>query len=101
MEELPYDAHFLVALCAPRRLYLSFASSDIYVDYKSEFLAVTEASKVYKLYGLNGLIAEDRYPEDGDVFSQGEIGMHLRPGLHGVSRRDWQLLIQYRDQYGV
>lgn len=101
VEELPFDAHFLVALCAPRRLYLSLKGQDIYADYKSEFLAAVEASKVYELYGMKGLIAEDRYPEVGEIISDGEIGMHVIPGFHSVGRRDWQLLIEYRNRYGV
>lgn len=101
VEELPYDAHFLVALCAPRRLYLSLSAEDIYADYKSEFLAAAEASKVYQLYGLNGLIADERWPAVNDVFAEGEIGMHLKPGPHAVTAQDWELLIEYREKYGV
>ena len=102
-EEIPLDQHFLQALIAPRHLYISSAVDDEWADYKSEFLAAVEASKVYELLGEKGLLGEDgtteniSYPEVGCKWHQGKIGLHLRPGNHFFSRYDWNQIIAYRN----
>lgn len=100
-EQLPFDAHFLMSLCAPRRIYMCLGQEDVCADQVGEWLAAAETSKVYQLYGLQGFVAPDRLPQENDVMHDGEIGMHIRPGTHYVSRQDWQLAIQYRNRHHV
>ncbi|MBE5732531.1 MAG: hypothetical protein E7353_05765 [Clostridiales bacterium] len=90
-QSLPFDQHCLVALVAPRLVYVGGALEDVWADNDSQFLSCVEASKVWKMYGKDGLICPDRLPVCGDVFTEGEVGFHLRAGTHYQSREDWNV----------
>ncbi len=92
---LPFDQHFLAALTAPRNLYIGSADMDDWADPKGEYLGGMAASPAWELFGLRGLVGEDRPPETGDVFHEGTIGYHLRQGEHYLSRWDWQRYMEY------
>ena len=56
---LPVDAHELVALCAPRPVFISSGSFEVeggWVDAKGMFLGGAYASPVYELLGKRGWI---------------------------------------------
>jgi hypothetical protein len=48
VDDMPMDAHMLVALIAPRPLLLQTGSTDYWSDPKGEFLAAVNAGPVYK-----------------------------------------------------
>ncbi len=100
-EELPFDGHFLLAMCAPRNIYICLGEEDIYADYESEILAALAAGEVYRLYGMDGLVAEDKEITVPAKFPDGKIGMHIRRGTHYVSRHDWSDVMDYRDKHHV
>jgi len=91
----PFDQHFLVACIAPRKLYVGNAVDDVYCDAASEYLACVAASKVYKHLGLKGFVHPDRLPEQGDKFHDGDIGYHLRPGVHAFIPDDWKMFLEF------
>ncbi len=95
--ELPFDQHFVMALVAPRNLYVSSAKEDVWADPQSEFLGAMAANEAYELFGLEGLVTPDEFPKAPAVFHVGQIGYHLRPGTHYLSRYDWERFIEYRD----
>lgn len=97
-EELPFDQHFLLALMAPRYLYVSSASEDEWADPHSELLACVAASPAYELLGTKGLVQEE---QEGRPWHQGHIGYHLRQGTHHLGREDWQQVIAYRDRHHI
>ena len=97
-EELPLDQHMLAALVAPRLLAVSNAVEDTWADPESEFMSLYEASKVYDLLGVPGLVAPAAYPRAGDEFAQGRVGFHLRGGTHFFSREDWQFYMRFLKQ---
>jgi sodium transport system ATP-binding protein len=71
VDKLPFDQHCLVALVAPRLVYVGGALEDVWADNDSQFLSCAEASKVWRLYGKDGMICPDRLPVCGDVFVDG------------------------------
>lgn len=96
---MPFDQHFLLSLVAPRNLYVASASEDLWADPKSEFLSSVAISKVYELYGKNGLIYEEKFPEVGTKLMDGDVGYHLREGCHYLSRHDWNIFIEYINRH--
>ena len=97
-EALPFDQHELLALIAPRPLYVASAAGDIWADPRGEFLALAEASRVYALYGKDVLdpVVE---PVVGEPLSAGCVGYHVREGKHDVTSFDWQCFIRFADKW--
>ncbi len=89
---LPIDQHMLLALIAPRPLYVASATLDLWADPKGEFLSAKYAELVFKLFGKKGLAREDMPAPDTSV---GEtVRYHIRTGKHSILLFDWQ---QYMD----
>lgn len=98
---LPFDQHFLLAMTAPRYVYVSSASEDAWADPKSEFLGCVAASPAFKLTGVPGLCHEEQFPEIGACLHEGHIGYSLRKGTHYLSRDDWKNVIAYREKHHI
>lgn len=96
--EMPFDMHFLLAMIAPRNLYVCSAMEDAHSDPKSEFLACVAASPVYsEIYNKSGFVTDiDEIPEGVVSFPIGNIGYHMREGSHFLSRYDWRRFMEYR-----
>ena len=45
--------------------------------------------------GMTGFAAPDRLPASWDTYAEGNVGYHLRPGIHFLSRHDWIRYIRY------
>ena len=89
---LPVDQHMLLALIAPRPLYVASAEGDQWSDPKGEFLSAQAAGKVYALFGKKGIDSDSMPPLQQPV---GEtIRYHIRAGKHAINNYDWQ---QYLD----
>ena len=88
-EELPFDQHELIALIAPRPVYIASAAEDLWADPKGEYLSGYYATPVYELYGKTGLIKAEP-PAIGEPMHGTGIGYHVRPGGHDVKEYDWE-----------
>lgn len=97
-EELPVDQHMLLALIAPRLVYVASASEDANADPRAEFQACVWAAPVFALHGLAGVGAAD-FPAVGERRHEGAIGYHLRPGPHDLRREDWNHYLDYADRH--
>ena len=82
-EEMPWDAHFLLAGIAPRRVYVASAMEDAWADPIAEQTGAQAARAVYEKLGL----------------SKNHVGSHMRPGVHALSRSDWQRYMDYAKKY--
>ena len=94
---LPVDQHQLLALIAPRPLYVASAEEDEWADPKGEFLSTFHTNPVYSLYGLEGLPAEEMPKVDEPA--AGTVGYHIRSGGHDVKEYDWQQYLDFADRH--
>ncbi len=90
-DKMPFDQHFLVASIAPRKVLIGSASKDIWADPVAEQLCCFAASPAFE----KGFVCPDREAKVGEEFFEGDIGYHLREGLHYFSREDWNKLIKF------
>ena len=94
---LPVDQHELIALIAPRPVYVSSADKDFDCDPKGEFLACVAASPAYELLGKNAFAVKEMPPVNHPV--AGSIGYHIRTGPHNVLLYDWQCFLNFADSH--
>lgn len=95
---MPFDQHEVLALCAPRLVYVGSASKDWGADPRAEFRSCVAAAPVWGLWRKTGLGAT-AMPAAGAPLHEGSIGYHLRDGEHDLTPWDWQRFMDFADRH--
>ena len=94
-DQMPFDSHMLLALVAPRPLYVASAEGDQWSDPRGEFLGAANASPVYQLLGKQGL-GTDQMPAIHEPIMH-TVAYHIRAGKHAVTAYDWEQYLKFSD----
>jgi (4-O-methyl)-D-glucuronate---lignin esterase len=98
--DLPVDAHELIALCAPRPVFISAGSIEMeggWVDAKGMFLAAVNAGPVYTLLGKKDLGTTEMPPKETTLIN-GDIAFRQHAGGHTIIP-NWPYFIQFAERY--
>ena len=98
--DLPVDAHELVALCAPRPVFISSGSPTVegqWVDAKGMFLGGAFAAPVYELLGKRGYGTYE-FPPIETALVDGEIAFRQHSGGH-TTGPNWPTFIAWAKKY--
>lgn len=95
--KMPFDQHELIALMAPRPVYVASAQEDLWADPKGEFLAAYHAGPAYELYGLKGLGTNVMPGIHQPIMN--DVGYHIRAGKHDVTSFDWTSFMNFADKH--
>jgi hypothetical protein len=96
-ENLPVDTHELLAMIAPRALYIDCASEDLWGDPKGCYLALYNSLPVFRLFGINSELPEAVPQLDKQVIS-GKVAFHIRSGEHNLKLQDWNFFMDFADK---
>ncbi len=98
--DLPVDAHELIALCAPRPVFIGAGTTeggDGWVDAVGMFQAEVAAGPVYRLLGKKGLGATE-FPPVGTALVSGDLGFRQHSGGH-TPVPNWPTFLEFASRY--
>jgi hypothetical protein len=96
--ELPFDSHQMMALVAPRALYVASATGDGYADPPGEYAALRLTAPVYDLLGHPSNLSSEFPAADTPVGAGTRLGYHVRTGRHDVTPQDWGYILDFLDR---
>jgi hypothetical protein len=96
--DMPVDAHMLIALSAPRPVFITGGTADQWADPVGEFLAGVAAGPVYRLLGKKDLGAT-QIPALDTPLTNGDIGWHYHTGGHAATPADWNAFLEFVAKY--
>lgn len=104
--DLPVDSHELIALCAPRPIFISYGIPEkgdaLWLDQQGSFMAVVAAEPVYRLLGARGIGVEEDYrtatmPPVNTGLLDGELAWRQHDGGH-EDRSNMKYFIEWANE---
>ncbi len=95
--DMPVDSHLLIALAAPRPVFITGGTRDLWADPHGEFLAEVAAGPVYRLLGRKDLGVSTLPLIDTPVIG-GDLGFHFHTGGHSILPSDWQAFFSFAER---
>lgn len=99
-KDLPVDSHELIALAAPRPLFIGAGSQEVeggWIDARGSFMAAFAAGPVYWLLGRKGL-GTDRFPEIETAVVSGDLAFRQHKGGH-TNGPNWPTFLEFAQRY--
>ena len=96
--EMPVDAHMLIALSAPRPVFITGGTADQWADPVGMFLAAVAAGPVYRLLGKKDL-GTTELPALDTPLTSGDLGWHYHTGGHTATPADWKAFLDFLGKY--
>ncbi len=96
-DSMPVDMHMLMALIAPRPLYIASAEQDLWGDPRGQYLALFHALPAYNLLGAKCTLPGGMPPVNQPVIS-GNVAYHVRDGKHNLLLKDWNFYMDFADK---
>jgi hypothetical protein len=93
-DSLPVDQHMLIAMVAPRPVYATNASKDLWADPKGTYLALKNAESVWALYGIKSSLPTAQ-PGINYPIVRSALAYHNREGEHNLTAYDWSNFIRF------
>lgn len=95
---LPVDQHMLIALIAPRPVYVTNASNDLWADPKGTYLSLQNAGPAYALYGIKSDLPANP-PGVNEPIVHSSLAYHNREGKHDLTSYDWINFIKFANYH--
>lgn len=96
-QAMPIDHHMLIALSAPRPVYVASAEEDKWADPYGEFLGLYHAGPAWSLFGKSPL-PTDQHPAVNHPLMT-DTAYHVRSGKHDVTDYDWEQYLNFADKH--
>jgi (4-O-methyl)-D-glucuronate---lignin esterase len=99
-DDLPVDAHELIALCAPRPVFISAGSLEVeggWIDAKGMFLAAAGAGTVYRLLGQKDM-GKNEFPPHETALIDGDVAFRQHSGGH-TAGPNWPTFLTFASRY--
>ena len=100
-KDLPVDSHELVALCAPRPVFISVGNEKLdgngWIDARGNFLAAVHAGPVYRLLGKKDL-GTSEFPVEKTALIDGDVAFRQHEGGH-TTGPNWPTFLKFAERY--
>jgi hypothetical protein len=99
-KDLPVDAHELIALCAPRPVFISCGSPFVegnWVDSRGQFVGAVAAGPVYRLLGKKDLGTTEMPPIETALI-EGDLAFRQHSGGH-TTGPNWPTFLTFAERY--
>jgi hypothetical protein len=96
--DMPVDAHMLIALSAPRPVFITGGTADQWADPVGEFQAEVAAGPVYRLLGKRDL-GQTKLPALDTPVIDGDLGWYYHTGAHAATPEDWKAFLGFVGKY--